>query len=177
MLLSKRGHIKLVDFGLAAVVESSAGAAAQSKVGTATYFSPEKNDGVDGYDSKADMWAAGCVLLELGTGERLLKPLHSDRPEVREQREARIAKVGRTTGSALLEKVARGLLHLDAKQRLSGEDMFALLKTPSPSPTVIGTAPVPSTADLTPPRHPFGTTLDPAPIRSVLTPSALDPQL
>jgi len=131
VLLSKRGNIKLVDFGLAIVVDSSLGEAVRSKKGTAIYFSPEKVDGVDGYDSKADMWAAGCMLLELGTGERLLKPLHSDRPEVREQREARIKLVGRTTGSALLEQVARGLLHLDPKQRLSGESMLSVLQTPA----------------------------------------------
>ena len=59
MLLSKRGHIKLVDFGLAKVVNSTLGEAVQSKKGTAVYFSPEKEDGMVGYDSKDDMWAAG----------------------------------------------------------------------------------------------------------------------
>ena len=50
---------------------------------------------------------------------------------MREQREARIKLVGRTTGSALLEQVARGLLHLDPKQRLSGEDMLSVLQAPA----------------------------------------------
>ncbi|KAJ1485394.1 kinase-like domain-containing protein, partial [Baffinella frigidus] len=65
VLLSERGHIMLADFGLAVVANSSAASAAKSKTGTAVYFSPEKADGSDGYDSKADMWAAGCVLVEL----------------------------------------------------------------------------------------------------------------
>ena len=131
VLLSEHGQIKLVDFGMAAVFESSAASMAQSKKGTPFYFSPEKADGVGGYDSKSDMWAAGCILVEIGTGERLLRPIHSDRPEVRQQREARIEGVGRTTGSALLEEVARGLLQFDPKQRLSGNGMLFLLQAPA----------------------------------------------
>ena len=61
VLLSRRGHIKLADFGLACVLESSEGSARRSKKGTAVYFSPEKEDGVVGYDSKDDMWAAGST--------------------------------------------------------------------------------------------------------------------
>ena len=40
---------------------SSASSKAKSRVGTTTYFAPEKVNGVTGYDSKADMWAVGCV--------------------------------------------------------------------------------------------------------------------
>ena len=78
------------------------------------------------------MWAAGCVLVELATFARLLRPIHSDRLEVREQREAHIALVGRTTGSALLGQVARGLLQFDPTQRLSGNDMLSLLQQGEP---------------------------------------------
>ena len=42
---------------------------------------------------KADMFAAGCVLLELVTCSRLQGPLWDDGPEVRAQREAKIAQV------------------------------------------------------------------------------------
>ena len=130
MLLSRHGHIKLADFGLAAVVDiSEASAFAKSKNGTAVYFSPEKADGA-GYNSKADMWAAGCLLIELGKRERLREHIHSGRAEVRAQREAWIALVGSMTGSALLEEVARGLLQYDQEQRLSGNDMLYLLQTP-----------------------------------------------
>ena len=77
------------------------------------------------------------MLVELGTGEPLLRPLHSTRQEVCAQREARIALVVSKTGSSLLGQVARGLLQLDPTQRLSGEDMLSMLQTPA-SPTAGG---------------------------------------
>ena len=44
---------------------------AQTAVGTENYYSPEKMHNAQHSASKADMWAIGCVLLELLRGERL----------------------------------------------------------------------------------------------------------
>uniref|UniRef100_A0A7S0EH67 non-specific serine/threonine protein kinase n=1 Tax=Hanusia phi TaxID=3032 RepID=A0A7S0EH67_9CRYP len=65
VLLSGDGmEIKVTDFGLACVASS---AGANSRAGTLTYSSPEKA-GSKGYDSKDDIWALGCILVELITG-------------------------------------------------------------------------------------------------------------
>ena len=57
---------------MASVAEHSRAASmAQTAVGTENYYSPEKMHNAQHSASKADMWAIGCVLLELLRGERL----------------------------------------------------------------------------------------------------------
>lgn len=70
ILLTSRNTIKVIDLGLASAVKSSA--SKMSKVGTTTYFSFEKANGIT-YDGRDDVWAAGCVIAELMTKRRLLE--------------------------------------------------------------------------------------------------------
>ena len=126
LLISRRKEIKLADFGLAILVESSAGSAMQSKKGTDKYFSPEKARGAGRYAAgKSDTWAAGCVLVELVACELLPGPLWDDGPEMRVQRGAWIKQAERA--SPVLGKVARGLLELCPERRLSAKDMLLVL--------------------------------------------------
>ncbi len=80
--LTEDGRVKVLDFGLAkALVDESAPDASQSPtmttmtsrlgviVGTAAYMSPEQAKG-KAVDKRTDIWAFGCVLYELLTGQR-----------------------------------------------------------------------------------------------------------
>jgi Protein kinase domain/WD40-like Beta Propeller Repeat len=76
------GQVKVLDFGIAKVMESgsideasraptmtSTGTAAGMVVGTPAYMSPEQIRG-EAFDRRADTWAFGCVLFEMLAGRR-----------------------------------------------------------------------------------------------------------
>jgi len=80
--LTPEGRIKVLDFGLAKVVEDAQGGASQAEtltagpgtgagqvVGTAGYMSPEQAR-AQPLDARTDIWSFGCVLFELLTGQR-----------------------------------------------------------------------------------------------------------
>ena len=64
-----------MDLRVAAVLATAAGSGLLSKVGTAVYMAPERGN-EQAYGSKADMWATGCVLIEVATGMRLTRGLN-----------------------------------------------------------------------------------------------------
>jgi hypothetical protein len=67
VMLTLKSKIKIIDLGLASVATSAA--YMQTKVGTSTYSSFEKLTGLP-YDGRDDVWAVGCILLELLTRAR-----------------------------------------------------------------------------------------------------------
>ena len=68
-LLTKSGQIKLSDFGLASVVSASRITAAGKTLGTIHYMSPEQIRGRPPLTNRSDLYALGCVIHEMLTGD------------------------------------------------------------------------------------------------------------
>ncbi|KAJ7979298.1 Mitogen-activated protein kinase [Quillaja saponaria] len=68
LLINHRGEVKITDFGVSAIMESTSGQA-NTFVGTYNYMSPERINGSQhGYNYKSDIWSFGLILLECATG-------------------------------------------------------------------------------------------------------------
>jgi len=70
ILLSKRGEIKIVDFGLAKATSQLEATDPGVVKGKFSYLSPEAASGLE-VDKRADIFAVGILLYELLTGQRL----------------------------------------------------------------------------------------------------------
>ena len=76
IFLSARGHAVVLDFGLAKLVEPAGGITAADSLtqtgvapGTLPYMAPEQLRGQE-VDARTDLYALGCVLYEMATGQR-----------------------------------------------------------------------------------------------------------
>lgn len=70
---SGRPVLKVLDFGIATVTlpgRIADGSASKNRHGSPHYLSPEQLRTADTVDSRADVWALGCVLFELLTGAK-----------------------------------------------------------------------------------------------------------
>jgi peptide/nickel transport system substrate-binding protein len=68
VMITDEGTVKVADFGIARVLDSDQRLTATgSAIGTPSYMSPEQINGGD-VDARSDVYAAGCVLVELLTG-------------------------------------------------------------------------------------------------------------
>ncbi|MFC5909696.1 protein kinase domain-containing protein [Streptacidiphilus monticola] len=78
VMMTKRGVVKVMDFGIARAMQSGVTSMTQTGmvVGTPQYLSPEQALGKS-VDARADLYSVGCLLFELLTG-RL--PFESDTP-------------------------------------------------------------------------------------------------
>ena len=96
IMVSAEGRVKVLDFGLAKLAESSTANPAETKTGlvfgTAAYISPEQAQGKRA-DARSDVFAFGAVLYEMVTGRRafagedvitiLAAVLHDSAPSIR----------------------------------------------------------------------------------------------
>lgn len=91
-------HLRVLDFGLAKLMDNGAGLTAGFALGTPNYMAPEQiQEG--GIDARADLYAAGILLFELLTGEQpfaadsvgevLRRHLQAPAPRLREAAPAR----------------------------------------------------------------------------------------
>ncbi len=109
VILTSEDHVYLTDFGLAKRAETAPGLTARDRVlGTVDYVSPEQIEGSEP-DARADIYALGCVLFEMLTGQppfadrkggmaKMWAQVNAEPPSVRE---------GRPDVSPELEEVVR----------------------------------------------------------------------
>jgi eukaryotic-like serine/threonine-protein kinase len=78
VMLTQTGQVKVMDFGIARALASGATTMTQTSavIGTAQYLSPEQARG-EAVDARSDVYATGCVLYELLTGN---PPFMGDNP-------------------------------------------------------------------------------------------------
>jgi serine/threonine-protein kinase len=78
VMITKTGAVKVMDFGIARAMHDGQAAVTQTAavIGTAQYLSPEQARG-ETVDARSDVYATGCVLFELLTGE---PPFTGDSP-------------------------------------------------------------------------------------------------
>jgi serine/threonine-protein kinase len=78
VMITRTGAVKVMDFGIARAVHDGQAAVTQTAavIGTAQYLSPEQARG-EAVDARSDVYASGCVLFELLTGE---PPFTGDSP-------------------------------------------------------------------------------------------------
>jgi serine/threonine-protein kinase len=77
-MLTQTGQVKVMDFGIARALASGASTMTQTSavIGTAQYLSPEQARG-EAVDARSDVYATGCVIFELLTGQ---PPFIGDNP-------------------------------------------------------------------------------------------------
>ena len=139
VMVTKKGHAKITDFGLAKLAGSTRVTKTGTSVGTAAYMSPEQARGED-VDQRTDIWSLGVVLYEMLTG-RL--PFRGDRQEaltyqiVHEDPEPITAI--RTGVPMELERIASKCLEKEASNRYQHVDevlvdLGRVKKAPTPKP-------------------------------------------
>ena len=67
VMLTKKNHVKIMDFGLARIVGGTRITKTAIAIGTVTYMSPEQAQG-EMVDYRSDLWSLGIVLYEMITG-------------------------------------------------------------------------------------------------------------
>ena len=72
IMLTARGEVKIMDFGLAKVPGGPQLTKGQSTLGTAAYMSPEQTSG-EAVDQRSDIFSFGVLLYEMLTGQRPFK--------------------------------------------------------------------------------------------------------
>ncbi|HEX2424343.1 MAG TPA: Stk1 family PASTA domain-containing Ser/Thr kinase [Actinomycetota bacterium] len=76
IMVTRDGHVKVTDFGIARVTTNETVEQTAAVLGTASYLSPEQAQG-GAIDQRSDLYSLGCVLYEMLTGR---PPFTADSP-------------------------------------------------------------------------------------------------
>ncbi|WP_190819786.1 Stk1 family PASTA domain-containing Ser/Thr kinase [Saccharopolyspora pogona] len=128
IMITRGGAVKVMDFGIARALADGQAAVTQTAavIGTAQYLSPEQARG-EAVDARSDVYASGCVLFELLTGE---PPFTGDSPvavayqHVREE-PRKPSDVKPTTPASLDAVVLKALSKNPANRYQSAAEMRA----------------------------------------------------
>ena len=93
VMLTKEGVVKVVDFGIARVAETSKTKTGML-IGTFAYMSPEQYDG-DHADERSDIWSFGVLLYELLCYQ---KPFVGGKADAQHQRSSTEGAAGASAG-------------------------------------------------------------------------------
>ena len=122
ILLSRRGEVKLADFGLAKATSQLEGTDPGVVKGKFSYLSPEAAMGQD-VDRRADIFAVGILTYEMLTGKRLFEA-ETDYRTVELVRTARVPSISQQNPDVgpELEAIVRKSLARDPAQRYQRAD-------------------------------------------------------
>ncbi len=117
IIVSPEGRATVMDFGLARLTEASRLTKVNTAMGTVAYMSPEQAQGME-VDSRTDVWALGCVLYEMVSGQRPFQGVYDQALLYEIVHEEPAALTGLRTGVPVeLEFVATKCLAKDAEDR------------------------------------------------------------
>lgn len=103
VLMNHRGEFKLCDFGVLRELTNSL-AMADTFVGTSTYMSPERIQGLT-YGVKSDVWSMGLMLLELALGYYVWSDTCEDDPDFNEDERDKSKSAGPEGILDLLQRI------------------------------------------------------------------------
>jgi TolB-like protein/Flp pilus assembly protein TadD len=131
IMLTSRGEVKILDFGLASLADDMKLTRAGTTVGTVPYMSPEQVRGEE-LDPLTDLWSLGAVLYESLTGKLPFRGSYQHAVlQAILERDPEAPSTLRPEVSAGLEGVVLGLLKKERSRRLpSAERVLDLLQTP-----------------------------------------------
>ena len=112
IMVTDKGQVKIMDFGLAKLGRRTQITKTGSTVGTAAYMSPEQSRGED-VDGRSDIWSFGVVLYEMLTGklpfrgdyeQAVVYSILHDKPETIENERSKVPTELQRLVSRCLEK-------------------------------------------------------------------------
>src|SRR5580700_10494257 len=175
LFLTKDGRIKILDFGLAKLVQPNASVANVAPtitlpgvaMGTVSYMSPEQVRGL-AVDHRSDIFALGAILYEMLVGKRTFeRPTSADTMSAILNDEPPSMSQFSPDTPAALERVVRRCLEKNAEQRFqSASDLAFALEALSDSGIMVPTGAHPIRPDAT-------NRVEPKPSRSALAAAAV----
>ena len=132
VMLTRRGKVKVLDFGIAKIRGDATLTRTGSSLGTPAYMSPEQARG-EPVDGRTDVWSLGALLYEMLAGRRpfpgdderaVLSAIQSRKPEP-------LDRIRPEVSAALARTVAKALAKDPAERHANGTELLADLESDS----------------------------------------------